>query len=349
MSVTYSTAGTAAGGSGTATLAVPAGTAGQGLLAVIAWGNALDAEPTTPAGWTKIGASVGGPAGAVGEDTGHRGISVFWRVADNTETNCVVTMGGSGGDAMRTSAGAVTRYTAGLGYFVDPVLVFADDTVIDTNYSATAASNPGGSAGDHCVGGFGLIPSANIGSASLTWAGSSTGFTGRASGQVTTGGNVRIVVASRDVTATASTDPVLGYSAVDAGPSVLVRLRDTATAPALPPVPNAGAAITAQEPWVSFALDGSASYDPNAGDILTALWTLTSGNPAEVTITSPTSLVTTATVSPKTVENLTYVFTLTVTDPGLLSGSATKTVTVLRASESTPRDGIDVPVRITSA
>lgn len=115
------------------------------------------------------------------------------------------------------------------------------------------------------------------------------------------------------------------------------------------PVANAGPGITAQEPWFPFALDGSASYDPNVGDTLTPLWTLTTGNPAEVTITNPNALVTNATVSPKTVENLTYVFTLKVTDPGGLSGSATKTVTVLRASESTPRDGIDVPIRITSA
>ena len=348
MSVTYAAAGVVAGGSSTATLPVPAGSAGQGLLVILAWGNAADAEPVTPTGWTKVGASVGGPSGTVGEDTGHRGISVFWRISDNTETNCVVTMGGSAGDVQRTSAGAVTRYTAGLGYFFDPVLVFADDSVIDTNYSATAASDPGGVSGDHAVSGFGLIPSANTGSPSLTWAGS-TGLVSRAAGQITTGGNVRIVVASRDVTTTSSASPVLVYSAVDAGPSVLVRLRDTATAPAMPPVPNAGAAIIAQEPWVSFALDGSASYDPNVGDTLTALWTLTSGNPAGVFIVDPNALVTTAIVSPKTVENLTYVFTLKVTDPGGLNASATKTVTVLRASESSPRDGIDVPVRIISA
>lgn len=346
--VAFAAVGTVAGGSGTATLPVPAGTAGQGLLAILAWGNASDIEPVTPAGWVRVGASVGGPAGASGEDTGHRGLSVFWRVADNTETNCVVTMGGSAGDVTRTSAGAVTRYASGLGYFQDPVLVFADDAVADTNYSATAATDPGGVSGDHAVAGFGLIPGANTGAPTLTWAGS-TGLLSRVAGQITTGGNVRVAVASRDVTASTTAGPVLAYSAIVAGPSVLVRLRGTATAAPMAPVPNAGATITAQEPWVSFALDGSASYDPNAGDTLTPLWTLTSGNPAEVAIVDPNALVTSATVSPKTVENLTYVFTLKVTDPGGLNTSATKTVTVLRASESTPRDGVDVPIRITSA
>ena len=91
-----------------------------------------------------------------------------------------------------------------------------------------------------------------------------------------------------------------------------------------PPVANAGPDQIGVSAG-SITLDGSASYDPE-NDPLTYSWTQLSG--PGVTLAAPTAVKTTFTAA----AGQTYVFRLTVTDPGGLSSSATTRVSAISAT-----------------
>lgn len=92
-----------------------------------------------------------------------------------------------------------------------------------------------------------------------------------------------------------------------------------------PPVANAGANQTVNDTKL-VTLDGSASSDPD-NDPLTYAWSQVSGTP--VTLSNPTAVKPTFTAPIVSASGDTLVFQLTVTDPGLLSSTASTRVTVV--------------------
>ena len=140
----FGTAGaTTTAGTTTGSVAFPTGIL-KGELLVLYAGNRPSASTfATPAGWTLMATATGG-AGAEAADTGIMRGTVFTKEADGTETgNLTVTITGG------TSIGAkILRYTKTTGKVWDVAIATGADNTAGTSWSATAASNPGVTAGD---------------------------------------------------------------------------------------------------------------------------------------------------------------------------------------------------------
>ncbi len=87
-------------------LSVPAGTAGDLLVAVV--GVAVNPSTTTPAGWTPIIAGFNGCTSAAESGLGIRAqLSAWWKIADGSETTVSFTFGPN----PRQASGGVLRYS----------------------------------------------------------------------------------------------------------------------------------------------------------------------------------------------------------------------------------------------
>lgn len=324
--------------------AIPSGS-GDGFMAVIFWGNAADAPLLyDSAVWDFVGDGEGG-GGTWGVGTGLRHASVYWTVEDLTGTTQTFTNGGLINDTANLMHGYILRFTQTLGYFVFPSAAEFADNISGSAFSATATTNPGGTTGDDAI--LALVtPTSTVNPAGLnisTWSGTTMGTnTLISTSPFTTGNDSRVAIRHRSITAgTAVAAPVVTSTTDFTGGGLVIRVRDTATPPAVPPIAVAGGDAPA-EPWVLIPLDGSGSgYSSGA----TFLWSnVTVGGTGTVTITSPTSLVTTARVSPTVWADEDYTFRLTVTDPGG-SDSDDLVKTVLRSSEFVNVNGVDKPLR----
>jgi hypothetical protein len=197
------------------------------LLLVVAWANTTNVAPTTPAGWTAPpNNTYTGGAGAFGVDTGPRGVTVFYRIADGTESGSVTVT--NPGTTPTISAQIIRLSKTGATWELK--VVGGGDTTSDTAYSVTAASDPGAVAGDHAIVVSAWHPdTATSASPALTWTGTGTAtLTARAGSANTAGNDLRATVQSRDITGTSTAAPVYTttLSAAGAGASAILLVHD---------------------------------------------------------------------------------------------------------------------------
>lgn len=230
MAVTWGSASAFNHGTGaTAAPTYPASiAAGDLLLLVVAWANDATVAPTAPAGWAapRDNTYTGG-AGAFGVDAGPRGVSVFYRIADGTESGSVTVT--NPGTTPTISAQIIRLSKTGTGGWRIKV-VGGGDTTADTAYSVTAASDPGAVAGDLAIVVSAWHPdTATSASPALTWTGTGTAtLTARAGSANAAGNDLRATVQSRDITGTSTAAPVYTttLNAAGAGASAIVLVHD---------------------------------------------------------------------------------------------------------------------------
>ena len=236
MTATFGNVGNSAAGTASINVDMPASVAaGDGLLAIIGFGESTNTVPTGPADWTLIGSFAGG-GGTFGVDTGDRGVAIFWHVAaaayGDTETR-TFTIGGN--VTGRVINGIIARYTRSLAAWVEPVMVGAADTTSGTDFSITPSPGWGALNGDSFAGTMATVPdTATTSAPTLTWTGTGTATMTQSISTASTNGNdIRLTFAHRACTGTSSGDPTFAYtmSAAATGAGVIVRLRDTNAIP----------------------------------------------------------------------------------------------------------------------
>lgn len=281
MTVDSTVSQTAASGVGTLSIAYPAtlsansGGIDDMLILIVGYGNSASAAPTTPSGFTILGAALYGGTGSWGVDTGQRGIVAYYRDTDGSETGSLtVTNGGSGSD--RAIRGVMYRIVKQSSTWETPVAVYDDDSSSGTALNIAPGSNPGGSPGDLVIAAACWVPTGNNTStgtsSAISWTGAGVTTTAGLSGTVptTSTNGLRLNTYYAPVTgiATGNVSLNLTLAGASAGVGVIVRLRATGDPP-VAYVPQDQAA----EPWSTFTLDGTES----TGNITSYTWTQTAG------------------------------------------------------------------------
>lgn len=214
------------------TVAYPAGiTAGQLLVMVV--GNRPNASTVTkPTGWEDFSGSntATGGAGSEGAGTGTMRVTMFYRIADGTETGSVTLSIGSG-----TSVSAcIFRVTRGLAKQFSLALATGADSSAGTAWSVTFGSDPGVTANDLVyVFSVSSEDTASFASEALSQTGITYGtMVERLDQNVTTGNDQRLVVAEFPVTSGTSSAAATytmtasgTNSANAAGVSMMLRIR----------------------------------------------------------------------------------------------------------------------------
>ena len=124
-------------------------TAGQMLLLHVT-NKYPNNAPSDPSGWTFLARYSGG-AGASGADSGAIYTTVWWRVADGTESLGVVTVTVTSGNSC---IGKISRWTKDQekGWATPVAVGGSDNNAADTvNFAVTADDNPGVIAGDMII------------------------------------------------------------------------------------------------------------------------------------------------------------------------------------------------------
>jgi hypothetical protein len=229
--IAFGAIGTASAiGSTSVTIPYPTGVAAGNLL-VMAIFTKYAVTPTLPGGWQNItnGQGTSSNGGANGLYSGTLYTTVFVRVADGTESGNVVVSVPSG----TTALGYISRYTKGSGTYWDIAATNGQDANQSTPWSATAAANPGITAGDLMLAISGDMSGAftnhTVEAMSATGATFGT-MTEDADIRITTGGGGGLIITRHPVTAgTASAAPVftMTSNAADSGVTLFVRLRET--------------------------------------------------------------------------------------------------------------------------
>lgn len=267
MAATYGSGGTASEGTTSVAPAYPSNVGAGQLLLLHVVSKYPPNGPATPAGWTLLGQATGG-VGAPGADSGDVYSTVFWKIADGSETSAMtVAVTITSGNVARAVIHRINKASA-LERIIDPVFTTgADDNAADTtNFSATGAAGLDLAVDDFVLA-FGC---ANTDAASYT--GHAFTATGATFGTVTErsdagsslGDDLRILAASGSVTAGSSNaTPVYTATASTGAPTgavVFVRVRTTAKVGAA----SAGTSVTVVD---DAALSVTWS-SPVAGDLL---------------------------------------------------------------------------------
>jgi len=209
MSVTYQSVGAVGQGSASCAPACPVVVNADDLLVLpVAWGNSTDDPPATPSGWTAPANNVYiGGAGSWGLDTGHRNVSVFYKIADGTEDLASVTVNNGGSGTDRCISGQIARLTKTLTFWYVTV-VGGSDSSLDTSFAIVAASDPGAVNGDVALFAGGWAPdTAGASSAAIVWAGTGTGATQIQSIANSNGNDQRFLLFRRALTGTSTDVP----------------------------------------------------------------------------------------------------------------------------------------------
>ncbi len=236
MAIAFATAGAAANGVASVAVPYPASIAAGDLLILSVVNKFNPNAPTTPSGWTLQGQVAGG-SGADGADVGTIITSVYTKVADGTESgNLTLTCHASNNVALAR----MYRYTKGATNTWSIVATTGSDNTAGTAWSVTGAANPGITANDMVFVASGSNTDTYTYSLqAITATGATFGTMVERGDDVTgTGSDVALVNTEHPVTAgTASAAPVYTMTASGtttnrpAGSSVILRLRETNTAP----------------------------------------------------------------------------------------------------------------------
>lgn len=226
--VTEAASGSVSTGGASCTPAVPTGlTSGDMLVCKVSWVNSTMVKPTMPGDWTELVSGSGGSATA-GNNVGGRGISIFYKETDGTDSGTVTVTSGSSTNAAITAR--ITAYDKDSGTW-DLAAQVKADTSAGTDYSITLDSDIGLAAGDYYFINTSYAPRANTPSSpTLSWSGVT--FTGpnlNGSTANTNGWDVRQVNYDGAWSSGTSTGaPTFGFTAsasIDGGCSAFVRLR----------------------------------------------------------------------------------------------------------------------------
>lgn len=235
MAIAFGAAGLAANtATNTLTLAYPTGiTAGQ-LIIISVCNKYPPNNPTTPAGFTLASNAQGtGGSGAAGIDTGTVYMTVYYKIANGTETgNLNITFIGTNNSAI----GRIFRYTNATSNW-DVVAANGSDNTAGTSWLTTMNVNPGITANDMIVVSSGINTDAYTYSAQAPAEPSVTfgATTERQDSGTTSGQDCALVVTETPVTAGTSTvAPTYSMTSSGtaannpAGSSVMFRLREIA-------------------------------------------------------------------------------------------------------------------------
>lgn len=342
-----SASGTAASLAHPVELAANPGGVGDMLLIILAYGNSTGADPSltaNPSTFADLGDLYDG-AGVWGSDTGSRGIKVWWKVSDGTETDgsgasavsVGITNGGTGTDRIQRAVMARFGMVNATGW-ATPVARFDGDSSSGTAYNIVAATDPGGVAGDMLVGAGAIAPSTvnHTGSNAsvFTWTGATATSASGNTGTATGGNKVRLNVYTMPAAGPSSAAPSMNLTlgSAGAGVGVLVRLRTTGE----PPSAFVGSPQDAL-PWASVTLDGTES----TGSITSYTWTQTAGT----TVTLGGSGAVRTFTAPASVAGETLTFQLEV-DDGSATDTDTVDVTVREANTLGTQGGSYTPFRM---
>lgn len=268
--------------------AFPSG--GSATLAVVFSHNALDEPPLFDADtWNLSGDSIGG-AGSYGASTGKRIASAFWKPSAPSSPE-VFTNGGAN-DVQNAIHSYLLGYNKSRTYWEDATSVEGKYDGGST-FAATFNAHLPFTDGDEALLLI-ITPNDAVNPAGIvltipgTTQGTST--TGLATQAFSNGNNCRVSVRRVAITGTSNgTPPSVTSSTVFTGAALLVRIRDTDTAPVFM---SAGVDKIAR-PGETFTLDSSASTGLAAG----RTWSLQSG-PAAYSLSSATAVSPTATCPP---------------------------------------------------
>lgn len=235
MAIAFGTASaSAATGSTSLSVAYPASIAAGDLLLLFVCNKYPTNGPSTPSGWSTLTDGQGsGGAGASGIDTGSTYCTVFYRIADGSESGNVSVTITSGNSAV----GVINRYTKAADKdWALAACQGADTAGGSTTYTFTGNVDPGLTAADF------VVAAAAINSDTYTYSAQGITATGisawgtvteRWDAGTTTGQDCKIVVSDHPVTTgTSSEAPVFTMTASGsatnspAGAGVMVRLRE---------------------------------------------------------------------------------------------------------------------------
>lgn len=227
------------------------GAAGDVYGMFVEWGNSTDEPPATPDGFIAPpnNVSIDGPAAeSFGIDTGNRGISFFYRVADGTENGTTVTVNNGGSGGGRMIGAQIARLTKTEAEWFVSCTPGGDDTR-GTGYSATGQENLASVNGDVGVAAVAWTPDSIglSGASQLVWDGVNTSVTQVNSVANAQGNDVRFLAFRRNLQGNNGSPPVWFCTAAGnvAGATLFVLFHDGAGAPATQDIAPSGIASTA--------------------------------------------------------------------------------------------------------
>jgi hypothetical protein len=209
------------------------------MMILLVGGKPYNASITVPtSGWTEIGSGFTDGTTAAGVDTGSMVVRAYYKEATSgAETDPAVTEGGT---AFNVVGGLVMVFSKdGSEVWDTPVAVGGGDASAGTGFSVTGGSNPGITAGDHCIS-FAAFRSdaATPCSSHLTPTATGATFTNThdpaTDPETTSGGDMGMCATRSTLTGTASAAPVMAatLAASHTGSAMFIRLRVST------PVPN---------------------------------------------------------------------------------------------------------------
>lgn len=137
--------GTHSAGSTVASPGWPAGIADKELaILFVGWGNSTSTPPPTPSGFVAPpNNNFQGGSGTFGVDSGIRGITVFTRVCDGTESGTVTVNNGGTGTTATTSAQIMRISPSAAGKTFAVTVVGGSDNTAGSGFSVTGNADPG--------------------------------------------------------------------------------------------------------------------------------------------------------------------------------------------------------------
>lgn len=237
MTITFGASGSAANGTTSLSVGYPSGIAQNDLLILtVVHKYPAASTPATPSGWTAPSNNSGTGGTGTGADSGEAAVTMFYRVADGTESGNVTVTITSGNSAL----GAIHRYRSTRPIvFWDVACTFGGDNTSDTTWSVTGAADQGVVGGDWVVAGSGSNTDTYSYSAeAITQTGITWGTnTERTDTGTTSGDDTRIVVSDHVASSgTSSAAPVFSMTASGSnangprGGTVMMRIRDNGPA-----------------------------------------------------------------------------------------------------------------------